>query len=99
MTAKLMTGCSVGGPPVGKNVILNEPDPTLVTNNSSRSVPDFWLSTTVSVAATAELVTVKGAGVAEPAAETSVMAPVGALQMTVAVRLAVGVMAPPAPVA
>lgn len=39
------------------------------------SVPDFWLTITLSVAATLEFATVNVAAVAEPAAEKSVIAP------------------------
>jgi hypothetical protein len=85
MTAKLNTGCSVVVPPVVLKDILNDPAPTAVTWISFKSVPDFWLTTTVSVSATTELVTVKDCQEVDPAAEKRVIAPVGLFSTTVVV--------------
>lgn len=99
ITAKLNTGCSVVVPPVVNEVILKLPAATLVTKISYKSVPDFWLTMITSVAATVELVTVKVAGVALPAAEIRVIAPETLLRVTPVVLLVPWVTAPPAPVA
>ena len=87
ITTKLNTGCSVVVPPVVKKVTLKLPAPTAVTLTWYKSVPDFWTATTASVTATEVLVTVKVAAVAEPAAETRVIAPETPVQTTAVVRL------------
>jgi len=69
-----------------------------VTKVSYRFVVELFTETRiVSVAATAESVTVKLAGVAEPAAVKRVMAPVRVFSVTPVVRLVSWVTAPPAP--
>ena len=99
MTAKLKTGCSVVVPLKVANEISKLPAATAVTYVRYLSVPDFWQTMTVSVAATTLFVTVKAAIVVEPAAETSVIAPQALLSVTPVVRLVACVTAPPAPVA
>src|SRR5579871_1760116 len=98
MTAKLNTGESVEVPPVVANEMTKLPAATAVTCVKYTFVPDLQLTTTVSAAATALLVTVKLAHVAEPAALKSVIAPVGAFSVTPVVRLVPCVTVPPAPV-
>jgi len=86
ITAKLNTGASEAVPPVVAKLIWKLPAPTAVTLARYRLVPDFTLTTTVSVAATVELVTVKLAHVEEPAAEKSVIAPDALFSVTPVVR-------------
>lgn len=87
MIAKLITGVSDAVPEADQNVMLKLPVATAVTNATYLFVAVFTDRTTVSVSATAVFVTVNVAGVDEPAAVNSVMAPVGLLRVTPVVRL------------
>lgn len=62
-------------------------------------MPDLTLSTTLSVADIEELVTVKDAAVALPAAVNRVISPDILFRVTPVVRLVICVTVPPAPVA
>lgn len=68
-------------------VILKLPAATAVTANRYKSVPDFWLKTITSVAATVAFVTVNVAAVVDPAADTKVIEPLVLSSVTPVVRL------------